>query len=106
MVSMEQKMGKAQGPTSRQKQLLELVLQTDEIFKNFYLSGGTALSGWYLRHREFYGLDFFSDRPFDEKAMYRFYERLAGTLKSKIFKFDLLALTLIYTTYILCIHAR
>lgn len=65
MASMEQKMGKAQGLTSRQKQLLELVLQEPYIVKTFYLSGGTALSSWYLYHRESFDLDFFTLRSFD-----------------------------------------
>lgn len=53
------------GLSLRQEQFLDLVLQTDEILKNFYLSGGTALSSWYLHHRESYDLDFFSERTFD-----------------------------------------
>jgi len=62
---MEQKMAQGAGLSIRQKQFLAVVLQTDEILKNFYLSGGTALSSWYLHHRESHDLDFFSDRPFD-----------------------------------------
>src|SRR3989344_1556707 len=65
MASMEQKMGKAQGLTSRQKQLLEVVLQEPYIVNTFYLSGGTALSSWYLYHRESLDLDFFTSRSFD-----------------------------------------
>ncbi len=65
MAPMEQKMGKAQGLTPRQKQLLELVLQEPYIVKTFYLSGGTALSSWYLYHRESFDLDFFTCRSFD-----------------------------------------
>lgn len=53
------------GLSFRQKQFLAVVLQTEEILKQFYLSGGTALSSWYLHHRESYDLDFFSNRPFD-----------------------------------------
>lgn len=32
------------------------------ILKHFYLTGGTALSGWYLHHRESLDLDFFSEQ--------------------------------------------
>lgn len=53
------------GLSFRQKQFLDLVLQNRDILKNFYLSGGTALSSWYLHHRESYDLDFFSNKPFD-----------------------------------------
>jgi predicted nucleotidyltransferase component of viral defense system len=62
---MEQEMAQGAGLSLRQKQFLDLVLQTDEILKNFYLSGGTALSSWYLHHRESYDLDFLSDQPFN-----------------------------------------
>lgn len=57
-------MEKGTGLSLRQKQFLAVVLQTEEILKQFYLSGGTALSSWYLHHRESYDLDFFSDRSF------------------------------------------
>lgn len=62
---MEQKVAKGAGLSLRQKQFLDLVLKNSDILKNFYLSGGTALSSWYLHHRESYDLDFFTDRPFD-----------------------------------------
>lgn len=61
---MEQKMAQGTGFSLRQKQFLDVVLQEKYILKNFYLSGGTALSSWYLHHRESYDLDFFSDQPF------------------------------------------
>lgn len=50
------------GLTRRQKEFLAMVLQTPYILRNFYLSGGTALSCWYLHHRESYDLDFFSEQ--------------------------------------------
>lgn len=58
-------MEKGAGLSLRQKQFLAVVLEEEYILKNFYLSGGTALSSWYLHHRESYDLDFFTDRPFD-----------------------------------------
>ena len=39
-----------------------MVLQEPYILKRFYLTGGTALSCWYLHHRESYDLDFFSEK--------------------------------------------
>ena len=66
---MGHKMEKGTGLSLRQKQFLEVVLQEREFFKQFYLSGGTALSSWYLHHRESYDLDFFSDKPFDGKKI-------------------------------------
>ncbi|MEK7533305.1 MAG: nucleotidyl transferase AbiEii/AbiGii toxin family protein [Patescibacteria group bacterium] len=62
---MAQKVEKGTGLSLRQEQFLAVVLQTGEILKQFYLSGGTALSSWYLHHRESYDLDFFSDQSFD-----------------------------------------
>lgn len=53
-------MAQGTGLTSRQKKFLEVVLQTPYILKNFYLTGGTALSSWYLHHRESFDLDLFS----------------------------------------------
>ncbi len=66
---MEQKMAAGAGLTSRQKQFLELVCQEPYIRSHFYLSGGTALSSWYLHHRESYDLDFFTCRPFDDERI-------------------------------------
>ena len=62
---MAQKMAQGTGLSLRQKQFLGVVLRQPYILDNFYLSGGTALSSWYLHHRESYDLDFFTQRPFD-----------------------------------------
>lgn len=59
---MGQKVAQGEGLTSRQKEFLAVVLQTPYILKKFYLSGGTALSSWYLHHRESFDLDFFSEK--------------------------------------------
>lgn len=83
---MEQKMAQGAGLSFRQKQFLAVVLKTDDILNNFYLSGGTALSSWYLHHRESYDLDFFSDRSFDG-------ERIAHWIKQQEKKLEYQALT-------------
>lgn len=49
--------------TNKQQSLLNLISQQEDIKSNFYLSGGTALSEYYLYHRLSEDLDFFS---FDE----------------------------------------
>ena len=54
-------MAQGEGLTRRQKQFLAVVLQTQYILKRFYLTGGTALSCFYLHHRESFDLDFFSE---------------------------------------------
>jgi len=46
--------------TERQKRLLNLLSQESYIQQNFCLSGGTALSEYYLQHRLSEDLDFFS----------------------------------------------
>ena len=59
---MGQKVAQGEGLTPRQKEFLAVVLQTPYILKKFYLGGGTALSCWYLHHRESFDLDFFSEK--------------------------------------------
>lgn len=46
-----------------QKILIKL-LSVSPLVKKFYLTGGTALSAFYLHHRLSIDLDFFSDKPF------------------------------------------
>ncbi len=66
-------MGKSVAPgtglTARQKQFLAVVLEEAHILEHFYLTGGTALSSWYLHHRESYDLDFFSDEILDKDRL-------------------------------------
>ncbi len=50
------------GLTTRQKKFLAVVLQTPYVLERFYLTGGTALSCWYLHHRESLDLDFFTEK--------------------------------------------
>ncbi len=75
MALMEQKMAAPKGLTPRQEQFLELVLQEPYLLATFYLSGGTALSSWYLHHRESYDLDLFTSQAFD-------YDKISVWLKS------------------------
>mgnify|MGYP001595466380 FL=1 len=69
MVAMEQKVGQARGLTIRQKQFLDLACQELYIRTHFYLSGGTALSSWYLHHRDSFDLDIFTCEPFDSEQI-------------------------------------
>ena len=48
--------------TSKQFDFLELAAQKKEIIKRFYLTGGSALSAFYLNHRVSKDLDFFSEK--------------------------------------------
>lgn len=51
--------------TKRQKDFLKVVSQSHFLRENFYLTGGTALAGFYLQHRQSEDLDFFSEKAID-----------------------------------------
>lgn len=61
--------------------LLKEIGQSDFIAQNFYLTGGTALAGFYLHHRYSEDLDFFSEKEFDivqlDVALKKIKEKLA-----------------------------
>lgn len=67
---------------------MALVLQEKYILENFYLSGGTALSSWYLHHRESYDLDFFSDKTFDSDRIIKLCKRRQDQLGARAITFD------------------
>lgn len=67
---------------------MALVLQEKYILENFYLSGGTALSSWYLHHRESYDLDFFSDKTFDSDRIIQLFKRRQDQLGARAITFD------------------
>ena len=77
-----------EGLTSRQKQLLELAIKEPYILKTFYLSGGTALSYWYLHHRQSDDLDFFSITPFDYEKIIRWFRYNKNVLGYNDIRFD------------------
>lgn len=52
--------------TPVQKQILEILAKDNLFSKHFYLSGGTALSEYYLHHRFSDDLDFFSEEEIDK----------------------------------------
>lgn len=49
--------------TARQKQFLDVVAEESYVRDRFYLTGGTALSGFYYNHRESLDIDLFT--PYD-----------------------------------------
>lgn len=81
-------MGQGAGLTARQKQLLDLVIQEPYFRQNFYLTGGTALSSWYLHHRESYDLDFFCEKPFDYDKIIRWFRQNEKKIKYRAAIFD------------------
>ncbi len=52
--------------TPTEKQILAILAKDKQFVKNFYLTGGTALSEYYLRHRLSEDLDFFSEEEIDK----------------------------------------
>ena len=55
---------------------------------SFYLSGGTALAGYYLHHRESDDLDFFVRDVFDMPFVHSFILRLKGDLHASEVRFE------------------
>lgn len=55
--------------TSEQKYIFDKVKTSEYLRSNFYFTGGTALSYFYLRHRFSEDLDFFSEKKFDQEAV-------------------------------------
>ncbi len=51
--------------TPQQKQILDQIEKSQFIVSNFYFTGGTVLSEFYLKHRYSEDLDFFSEEKFD-----------------------------------------
>jgi len=51
--------------TPTQKRILDQIKNSEFIKKNFYFTGGTVLSEFYLQHRFSEDLDFFSEKKFD-----------------------------------------
>ena len=78
-------MGKIPILTGNQKIILAEVVK-EEFFKQFYFTGGTALSAFYLNHRESEDLDFFSESKFELQPIYSFFENLG-----KVHKFEFTA---------------
>ena len=66
-------MGKVQILTEEQQIILAEVKE-EPFFKEFYFTGGTALSALYLRHRYSEDIDFFSEKKFDHQSVLTFVE--------------------------------
>lgn len=55
--------------TEHQTAFLNFVGKQPQLCENFYFTGGTALSEFYLQHRFSEDLDFFSEKEFDATAL-------------------------------------
>lgn len=79
-------MGKVDYLTQKQSLIFKEVTN-DEFFRsNFYFTGGTALSAFYLHHRESDDLDFFSEENFDSQIVIA---KVNSWAKKYSFEFDL-----------------
>lgn len=70
-----------------QKKVIALVASTPEL-DGFYLTGGTALSGYYLQHRVSDDLDFFSQNDFDKLFIERFINKAKNLLGASNVRFS------------------
>ncbi len=62
-----------------QKGLLSILAKEKLVTDSFYLTGGTALAEFYLRHRLSEDLDFFSENEFDPQAISALFKKLQKT---------------------------
>ena len=70
-----------------QEQVIEFIFAQDQL-QNFYLTGGTALSGYYLQHRVSDDLDFFSFNDFDSMFLHGVAESLKEVMGAKSVRFS------------------
>jgi predicted nucleotidyltransferase component of viral defense system len=69
--------------TSAQREILDLLSKDSSFIKYFYLTGGTALSEYYLHHRLSEDLDFFSFEEIDKIWLTTISSTIAGKIKAK-----------------------
>lgn len=74
--------------SANQIKILEIISK-DKIFcRSFYLTGGTALAEYYLKHRLSEDLDFFSEQEFDPQAITVFFIKNKKSLGIKKIDFQ------------------
>lgn len=69
--------------TFSQQKILKLISKESYFAENFYLTGGTALSAFYLKHRLSEDLDFFSEKEFDLISINTFFKKITPELNTK-----------------------
>lgn len=62
--------------TPYQKRLLEEFAKEKDLARRFYLTGGTALAQFYLKHRISLDLDFFTDKDFSLVLVTNFIDKM------------------------------
>ncbi|KKR33372.1 MAG: hypothetical protein UT63_C0018G0012 [Candidatus Gottesmanbacteria bacterium GW2011_GWC2_39_8] len=68
--------------TPIQKHILNILSKDKAFIHNFYLTGGTALSEFYLHHRLSEDLDFFSETEIDKIWLNTISAKIAGEIKA------------------------
>lgn len=74
--------------SKKQLKVLEAVSGDKEIAENFYLSGGTALAGYYIPYRLSEDLDFFSEHEFDPGVILTFLKKNKEAIDYKDFDYQ------------------
>lgn len=69
--------------SKNQQNILGIISKDKLICDNFYLTGGTALSEFYLHHRLSEDLDFFSEKEFEAQSISVFFEKIKKEAKIK-----------------------
>jgi predicted nucleotidyltransferase component of viral defense system len=69
--------------TARQNKFLSLLSKNKPISKGFYLTGGTALAAYYLKHRYSEDLDFFSENEIEILSINVFLKEIKSALGIK-----------------------
>jgi hypothetical protein len=88
MAYMENSLHEAVGLTIQQEAILTEMLHEQYLLDTFYLTGGTALSSWYLNHRDSYDLDFFTNKPIDYERIIRWVKHLEKIVHYTTVRFD------------------
>lgn len=73
--------------TETQKKVIELVANEPKL-AGFYLTGGTVLAGFYLKHRLSDDLDFFTSKPPDSIFLHAFADKIKQALDAKSVRFE------------------
>lgn len=74
--------------TPKQSDFLKFIAQTARFSSNFYLTGGTALSEYYLKHRLSEDLDFFSETEFEPDSITPYIKKAQKNLQFTGFDFQ------------------
>jgi len=68
--------------TPLQKHIFDKVAKDPVLSRQFYFTGGTALSAFYLHHRESEDLDFFSESDFEDTKIEELIKNLSISFKT------------------------